>query len=85
VGVLVLVLMAITVVAFDPLIHQKVRYREQLYAVFLQDIDLALVPPNFDVPIYFVSHEKILLRQENGRQFTVKKKELTLVEPHIIE
>lgn len=77
--------MAITIVEFDPLIHQKVRYREQLYAVLVQDFDLFLLPPDADIAIYFVSHEKILLRQESKGRFIVKKKELTLVEPHIVE
>ncbi len=77
--------MAITVLEFDPLIHQKVRYRDQLYAVLLQDFDLLTLPPHADVVIHFVTHEKIILATQGFGHYKVKKTQLTLVEPHIIE
>jgi hypothetical protein len=78
--------MAATVLEFDPSRHQKVRYNDQLYAILLSERDFLSLPANAEVVIHFVSHEKIIFRQAEVQQLhTVKKKELMLVEPHIIE
>lgn len=79
--------MAINIVEFDPVLHQKVRYNQQLYAVLLRDVDFDNLPSNAEVLIHFITHEKIMVRTVKGRleNFCVKKRELVAVEPHIIE
>lgn len=79
--------MAINIVEFDPMLHQKVRYNQQLYAVLLRDVDFDNLPSNAEVLIHFITHEKIMVRTVKGRleNFCVKKRELVAVEPHIIE
>jgi hypothetical protein len=76
-----------SVVAFNPELHQKVRFNDQLFAIFLSDEDFNRLPPNAEVVIHFVSRDKIFYRKstEDSDIYLVKKEELTLVEPHIIE
>jgi hypothetical protein len=76
-----------SVVAFDPKIHQKVRFNEQLFAIFLSDEDFNRLPPTAEVVIHFVSRDKIFYRKspEDSDIYLVRKEELTLVEPHIVE
>ena len=76
-----------SVVAFDPELHQKVRFNDQLFAVFLSDEDFSRLPPNAEIVIHFVSRNKIFYRKsaEDSDIYLVRKEELTLVEPHIIE
>jgi hypothetical protein len=84
---LVKAVMAATVLQFDPSRHQKVRYNDQLYAILLTEVDFVRLSPNADVVIHVVSHEKIIFRAARDVQqlYTVKKNELEMVEPHIIE
>jgi hypothetical protein len=79
--------MAIDILDFNPALHQKVRYNLQLYAVLLKEVDFLSLPPNAEVEIHFVTHDKIMIRpSQHGRQnYRVRKKELMPVEPHIIE
>jgi hypothetical protein len=57
-----------SVVAFDPQLHQRVRFNDQLFAIFLSDEDFNRLPPNAEVVIHFVSRDKIFYRRsaENG-------------------
>lgn len=79
--------MAINIVQFDPMLHQKVRYNQQLYAVLTRGVDFNNLPPETELLIHFITHDKIMVRAERGRleNFCIKKKELVPVEPHIIE
>jgi hypothetical protein len=77
--------MAVTVVAFDPILHLKVRYKDQLYAVMLKDYNFFELPPDADVAVHFVTHEKIIVARHGSEDQRVKKTELIIVEPHIIE
>lgn len=74
--------MAAHIVDFDPRIHQKVRHRDQLYVVFLNDFDFYRLPPDAEVVIHFISCNKIIFREEESiRQlYTVKKRELIVVD-----
>lgn len=74
--------MAALIVDFDPLIHQKVRHRDQLYVVFLKDYDFFRLPPNAEVVIHFISRDKIFVRDDESiRQlYTVRKRDLKIVD-----
>jgi hypothetical protein len=76
--------MAAHILDFNPKIHQKVRHNDQLYVVFLNDFDFFALPPNAEVVIHFVSQNKIIFHEETSIQqlYTVKKRELIIVEPH---
>jgi hypothetical protein len=76
-----------SVVAFDPLLHQKVRFNDQLFAIFLSDDEYKRLPADAEVVIHFVSRDKIFYRKatEDCDIYLARKEELTLVEPHIIE
>jgi hypothetical protein len=79
--------MAAFIIDFDAEIHQKVRYNEELYVVFLKDFDFFKLPPHAEVVIHFVSHNKIIFHEEKPIQslYTVKKRELVIVEAHVDE
>jgi hypothetical protein len=77
--------MAINIVDFNPALHQKVRYDQQLYAVLLNEIDFLSLPPDAEVIIHFMTHDKIMVRRLKHKHNCVLKKELMAVEPHIIE
>ena len=79
--------MAINIVQFDPMLHQKVRYNQQLYAVLVSEVDFNNLPMNAELLIHFITHDKIMVRAARGRveRFNVQKKDLVAVEPHIIE
>ena len=74
--------MAAYIIDFNPRIHQKVRYDDQLYVVFLNDFDFHRLPPDAEVVVHFISHNKIIFHQEESIQqlYTVKKRELIIVE-----
>ena len=74
--------MAAFIIDFNPLIHQKVRHNDQLYVVFLKDFDFFRLPPDAEVVIHLVSHNKIIFHREESIQqlYTVKKRELIIVE-----
>lgn len=76
--------MAAFIIDFDPVTHQKVRHNEQLYVVFLDRYDFFKLPPDAEVVIHFISHNKIIFHQEESIQqlYTVKKRELIIVEAH---
>ena len=76
------------IIDFDPAIHQKVRYQEHLYVVVLSDFDFFNLPPDAQVVIHLISNQnKIVFREEKAIQllYTVKKRELIIVESHIRE
>jgi hypothetical protein len=79
--------MAISILEFNPALHQKVRYNQQLYAVLLKEVDFVNLSPEDEVVIHFVSHEKIMVRGSRQEQenYRVRKVELLPVEAHIIE
>lgn len=79
--------MAAFIIDFNPLIHQKVRHDDQLYVVFLNDYDFFRLPPDAEIVIHFVSHNKIIFHEETSIQqlYTVKKRELIIVEAHTDE
>ena len=74
--------MTTRIVDFNPRLHQKVRHRDQLYVVFLNDYDFFRLSPDAEVVIHFISRNKIIFREEESIQqlYTVKKRELLAVE-----
>jgi hypothetical protein len=79
--------MAALIIDFDPQTHQKVRHDNQLYVVFLKDVDFFRLPPDAPIVIHLISHDKIIYHPEESIQqlYTVKKRELIIVAPHIQE
>lgn len=79
--------MAAFIVDFDPRKHQKVRHNDQLYVVFLEDFDFFRLPPDAEIVIHFISQGKIIFHEEESIQqlYTVRKRELIIVEPHADE
>jgi len=79
--------MAAFIIDFDPIVHQKVRYHDQLYVVFLKDYDFFQLPPDAEVLIHFVSHNKVIVQQDKSIQplYTVRKRELIVVAPEVEE
>ncbi|HTF30696.1 MAG TPA: hypothetical protein VK625_17705 [Flavitalea sp.] len=79
--------MAAIIIDFNPAIHQKVRHNDQLYVVCLNDFDFFRLPPDAEVVIHFISYNKIIFHEEESIQqlYTVKKRELIIVEPHVDE
>lgn len=77
-------LMAALVLEFNPSLHQKVRYHDQLYVVCLDEFDFFSLPPDAGIVIHFISQNKILYHQDESIQqmYTVKKRELIIVEQH---
>lgn len=76
------------IIDFNPALHQKVRYQEQLYVVVLSDFDFFKLPPDASVVIHLINNRnKIVYHNERSIQllYTVKKRELIIVEPHIRE
>ena len=75
--------MAAFIIDFNPLIHQKVRYHDQLYVVFLKDYNFFQLPPEAEVLIHFISNNKIIVQQDSSIQplYTVRKRDLTVVDP----
>ncbi len=84
---IVLVLMAAYILDFNPAIHLKVRHNEQLYVVFLTEFDFFNLPPHAEVVIHLVSRDRIIFHEEKAIQqlYSVKKRELIIVEPHVEE
>lgn len=76
--------MAAFIIDFNPSRHQKVRHNDQLYVVFLDDFDFFRLPPDAEVVIHFISQDKIIFHEEESIQqlYTVKKRELIIVEAH---
>ena len=76
--------MAATILDFNPRLHQKVRHHDQLYVVFLEEFDFFRLPPDANIVIHFISQNKILYHQDESMQqlYTVKKRELIIVEQH---
>jgi len=76
--------MAAFIIDFDPCKHQKVRHNDQLYVVFLDDFDFFRLPPDAEIVIHFISKGKIIFHEEESIQqlYTVRKRELIIVEPH---
>lgn len=76
--------MAASIIDFDPSKHQKVRHNDQLYVVFLEDFDFFRMAPDAEIVIHFISQGKIIFHEEESIQqlYTVKKRELIIVEPH---
>ena len=74
-------------VDFNPSLHQKVRYNDQLYAIVSNHVDFNELSPTAEVVLHFVSHEKVIFldQQQHVQFFKVRKQELIAVEPHIIE
>ncbi len=79
--------MATYIIDFDPSIHQKVRYNEQLYVVMLKDFYFFRLPTHADVVIHLFNHNKIIFHGEKEIQllYTVKKRELIIVASHVEE
>lgn len=79
--------MGTSIIDFNPMLHQKVRYNEELYVVLLSDYDLFRLPPDAEVVIHLISRNKILFHEEKSIQqlYTVKKRGLIIVEPHVEE
>jgi hypothetical protein len=79
--------MAAFILDFDPALHVKVRHNEQLYVVFIHDFDFFHLPPQAEVVIHLISHNRIIFHEEKAIQqlYTVKKRELIIVEPHVEE
>ena len=79
--------MGAAIIDFNPMLHQKVRYNDELYVVFLKDHDLFRLPPDAGVVIHLISRNKIIFHEEKSIQqlYTVKKRELIIVEPHTEE
>jgi hypothetical protein len=79
--------MAAFIIDFDPALHQKVRHDDQLYVVFIKDFDFFKLPPEAEVVIHFISRDKIIFHEEVSIQqlYTVKKRELIIVESHVEE
>lgn len=79
--------MAAFIIDFDPTKHQKVRHNDQLYVVFLEDFDFFRLPPDAEIVIHFISNGKIIFHEEESIQqlYTVKKRELIIVEQHTDE
>lgn len=76
------------IIDFNPALHQKVRYQEQLYVVVLSDFDFFKLPPDASVVIHLINNRnKIVYHNERSIQllYSVKKRELIIVEPHIRE
>ena len=79
--------MAADILEFNPHIHQKVRHNDQLYVVFLNEYDIFSLPPDARVVIHFIAHNKIIYHRDEAIQqlYSVKKRELIIVEQHIQE
>lgn len=79
--------MAAFIVDFNPALHQKVRHNDQLYVVFLDDYDFFALPPDAELIIHFVSHDKIVVHDDEAilQLYTVKKRDLLVVEPDAVE
>lgn len=79
--------MAAFIIDFNPQIHQKVRHNDQLYVVFLKDYDFFRLPPNAEVVVHFISHNRIIFHEDESIQqlYTVKKRELIVVEANTEE
>lgn len=79
--------MGASIIHFDPAKHQKVRHNDQLYVVFLDDFDFFRLAPDAEIVIHFISQEKIIFHEDVSIQqlYTVKKRELIIVEPHTEE
>jgi hypothetical protein len=79
--------MAAIIIDFNPSIHQKVRHNDQLYVVCLHDFDFFRLPPDAEVVIHLISYNKIIFHEEEPIQqlYTVKKRELIIVEAHVDE
>ena len=76
------------IINFNPALHQKVRFQDQLYVVILKDYDFFNLPPDANVVIHLISSQnKIVYHDEKPIQalYTVKKRELIIVEPQIRE
>jgi hypothetical protein len=73
--------MAAFIVDFNPDIHQKVRHNDQLYVVFLDDYDFFKLPPDAEVVVHFINHNKIIFHDDESIQqlYTVRKRELIIV------
>lgn len=79
--------MGAIILDFNPLVHQKVRHNDQLYVVFLKDLDFFRLPPDAEVVIHLFSSNKVVFHPEEAIQqlYTVKKRELIIVGPHVEE
>jgi hypothetical protein len=79
--------MAAYILDFDPAIHLKVRHNEQLYVVFLSEFDFFHLPPHAEVVVHLISRDRIIYHEEKAIQqlYSVKKRELIIVEPHVEE
>ena len=79
--------MSAFILDFDSSIHLKVRHNEQLYVVFLKDFDFFRLPPHTEVVVHLISRNRIIFHEEKAIQqlYTVKKRELIIVEPHVEE
>ena len=79
--------MAAYILDFNPVVHQKVRHDDQLYVVFLDRYDFFRLPPDAEVVVHFISHNKIIFHEDESIQqlYTVRKRELIIVEAHTEE
>ena len=79
--------MAAIILDFNAQVHQKVRHRDQLYVVFLDHYDFFRLLPQDEVVIHLFSNNKIIFHPEESIQalYTVKKRELIIVEANTVE